>query len=55
VDLSEVGLKSAAKNFTSSINPFEKKANDYKKLIAEKKYEEADSFLKTNKEFFDKR
>jgi hypothetical protein len=26
VDFSEAGLKSAAKNFTSSINPFEKKA-----------------------------
>ena len=55
VDLSEAGLKTAAKSFTSSINPFEKKANDYKKLIADKKYEEADLFLKNNKEFFDNR
>jgi len=55
VDLGEGGLKSAAKSFTSSINPFEKKANEYKKLIADKKYEDADSFLKNNKEFFDKR
>jgi hypothetical protein len=55
VDLGEGGLKSAAKSFTSSINPFEKKANEYKKLIADKKYEDADYFLKNNKEFFDKR
>jgi hypothetical protein len=55
VDLGEGGLKSAAKSVTSSINPFEKKANEYKKLIADKKYEDADYFLKNNKEFFDKR
>jgi hypothetical protein len=38
VDISEAGLKTAAKNFTSSINPFEKKANEYKKLISDKKF-----------------
>ena len=55
VDISEAGLKTAAKNFTSSINPFEKKANEYKKLISDKKYADAELFLKNNKEFFEKR
>ena len=55
VDLSEAGLKTAAKNFTSSVNPFEKKANEYKKIISEKKYDDAELFLKNNKDFFEKR
>ena len=55
VDLSEAGLKTAAKSFTSSINPFEKKANEYKKLISDKKYADAELFLKNNKDFFEKR
>ena len=55
VDLSKAGLKTAAKSFTSSINPFEKKANEYKKLISDKKYDEAELFLKNNIDYFGKR
>lgn len=55
VDFSEQGLKTAAKALTSSINPFERKANDFKKLVTENRFEEADSFLRQNKEYFDKR